>query len=139
MTNTQLLILIIIIALIVLVIQTKATHSQEKQKISADYKKEKEELLINFQKAKNELEKGRDNLIKEYDEEITGLQQKLTAKNNWGDQNIPQLKEELFNQALEACQELKEAISKSIIVWGWKEVEEKLETLEEFFENQAKK
>ncbi|KLL03472.1 MAG: hypothetical protein MRERV_40c008 [Mycoplasmataceae bacterium RV_VA103A] len=63
------------------------------------------------------------------------LSQELQEKNNWKDDNLPQLKQELFSQAQELFIQLKDQISQATIAWGRQEIEKKQGELEEFFSN----
>ncbi|CAG8581668.1 4558_t:CDS:2 [Racocetra fulgida] len=54
------------------------------------------------------------------------LEQKSKTKNNQGNDNLPQLKAELFNQVQNIYQELKDQISQATIAWGRQEIEKKL-------------
>ena len=64
---------------------------------------------------------------------LTTQEQELVTKRNWGDNHLPQLKQELFQQGQTTFTELKESINKAWFTKGKSEVQNKLEQLNNFF------
>ncbi|CAG8824649.1 30748_t:CDS:2, partial [Gigaspora margarita] len=117
--------------------------------ILADKRKEdleqEKQTLITLAKQKLANKKEATELLTNLEENITDLQNKIKklrdnnqekeekTKELLANKNLPQLKQELFSQAQNVYQELRNQIRVATIAWGRKEIGEKLEELEEFF------